>query len=322
MQTATAPGSLRALLTGLVDYAGLFPPAKLDMTAAVETYARHKNGPFSFGIARFVCPVSRLNEWAAAADRHLAALPSDDASAPPEPWMLTVLIDGKLQDNLEQIDRFNNDHAADHGNGNGHAHKHAHNALIDTIEMKVQTPDVIDQVTDLLPEELYPFFEIPSDGDLRGFATCLAGTGFGAKIRTGGVSPELFPTAERIADFLIAFHAAEVPFKATAGLHHPVRGPQPLTYEPGCASFTMHGFLNVFTAAAMIHEHRITREAALRILNETSPQAFVFGEDSMRWRDLSLSAAQVKNARENFAICFGSCSFDDPIGDLQKLGMI
>ncbi|MBL8990649.1 MAG: hypothetical protein JNJ48_03610 [Phycisphaerae bacterium] len=322
MHTVTAPASLRALLTDLVDYAGLFPPAKLDMTSAVETYARHVRGPFAWGIARFVCPVSRLNEWAAAADRHLSALPSDDASAPPEPWKLTVLIDGKLSDNLQAIDRFNDAHAAGNGNGNGHAHKHAHNAVVDTIEMKVQTPDTIDQAMDLLPEELYPFFEIPADGDLRSFATCLAGMGAGVKIRTGGVTPELFPALERVADFLIAFHTAEVPFKATAGLHHPVRAVQPLTYEPGCATHTMHGFLNVFAGAALLRELRINRDTLLKVLGETDGGAFKFDDDGLTWRQLRLTTAQIKAARENYAICFGSCSYDDPINDLQKLGVL
>ena len=37
--------AIRALLTGSIDYAGLFPPAGLDMASAVENYARYRAGP-------------------------------------------------------------------------------------------------------------------------------------------------------------------------------------------------------------------------------------------------------------------------------------
>jgi hypothetical protein len=318
MPTLSAPpAALKALLSQLVDYAGLFPPAKLSMDRAVETFARHRAGPNAWGLARFILPVSRLSEFEAAAKKYLPTVGAIDA-APPEPWGVSVLIDGNLEDNLETIERFN----AQHSNNGNNGHKHAHSCQIDTLEFKVSTPDVIEDCIELLPDELFPFFEIPTDSDFRGFAAALAGTGFGAKIRTGGVTPELFPSPERVADFLITFDAAEVPFKATAGLHHPLRASYPLTYEPDCASGTMHGFLNVFMAAALIHARGIDKATALKVIEESSADAFSFSEVDARWRDLKLSTNEIAAARESFAICFGSCSFDDPINDLTKLGWL
>ena len=55
-----------ALLAGLIDYAGLFPPAGLAMEAAVAAYASHRRGPERWILSRFVVPVARLGEFEAA----------------------------------------------------------------------------------------------------------------------------------------------------------------------------------------------------------------------------------------------------------------
>src|SRR5687767_13479617 len=55
--------SLRALLTGLIDYAGLFPPAKLAMEEAARNYFRFRGGPDGWMLGRFLCPAARLQEF-------------------------------------------------------------------------------------------------------------------------------------------------------------------------------------------------------------------------------------------------------------------
>src|SRR5438034_7858967 len=54
--------SLRALLTGVIDYAGLFPPAGLPLEQAIRNYARYRQEPESWMLGRFVCPAARLAE--------------------------------------------------------------------------------------------------------------------------------------------------------------------------------------------------------------------------------------------------------------------
>ncbi|MFN5958125.1 MAG: hypothetical protein ACK462_09350 [Planctomyces sp.] len=312
-----ASAAIKALMKELVDYAGLFPPAKLDMPRAVEAFARHLESDHAYGLARFVVPVSRLGEFSSAADRYLKQIPERDEQAPPMPWRLTVLIDGKIEENLDAIDRFNQAHQ----NGTS-SHKHAHTAVVDTVEIKAQTPDIVDAAVEMLPEDLFPFIEFPLDGDIRGFAAALAGTGFGAKIRTGGVTPEMFPPAEKIAACITVMHAGEVPFKATAGLHHPIRSVQALTYEPNSPTGMMHGFLNVFVAASLLCADRIPAEKVVEVIREQSPDAFRFDDSGLSWRGSAMSVKDVEHARENFAICFGSCSYDDPTNDLKKLGWL
>ncbi len=313
-----AATALHTFLHGLVDYAGLFPPSQLPMDKAVAEFARLKKSSHAAGVARFIVPLSRLGEWSEAAAPHLLNGCVPDNQPAPAPWGLSVLLDGPLDEGLRQIERFNEEHQA----GDGHTHKHAHTALIDTIEVKIQTPEIIDVAQEKLPEDLFPFFECPHDADFRSFATALAGTGFGAKLRTGGVTPDLFPSSERVADFLQTFNAADVPIKCTAGLHHPVRSLQRLTYKPDSPSHVMHGFLNVFFAAAFVRAANADRETVLKVLNETAANAFKFEEGSIGWRDLRLTTHQLEEVREDFAICFGSCSYDEPIADMKKLGYL
>src|SRR5436190_17389433 len=54
--------SLRVLLEGVIDYAGLFPPAKLPLDQALRNYARYRHEPEGWMLGRFVCPASRLVE--------------------------------------------------------------------------------------------------------------------------------------------------------------------------------------------------------------------------------------------------------------------
>jgi len=139
-----------------------------------------------------------------------------------------------------------------------------------------------------------------------------------AKIRTGGVKPDAIPSVEAVAEFIRACAQRRLPFKATAGLHHPVRSMFPLTYEPGAPRAVMHGFLNVFLAAAFAWHGRLAIEP---VLAETDSTAFRF-DNRAHWRDWSLDAAQVREARTQFAHAFGSCSFEEPVHDLQVLRLL
>ena len=44
LEVSDGPTAIEALLAGLIDYAGLYPPASLDMRAAVENYRKYRGG--------------------------------------------------------------------------------------------------------------------------------------------------------------------------------------------------------------------------------------------------------------------------------------
>jgi hypothetical protein len=229
-----------------------------------------------------------------------------------EPWRISATIDGDLAAGLDAIAAFNEHHAnEDHGL-----------AGVDAIELKADTPAAIDRALDVISEDLTPFVEIPVNGDCRGMVAALSGTAAAAKVRTGGVTPEAIPPGGSVARFIAACAAADVPFKATAGLHHAVRAEYPLTYEPGCPRAVMHGFLNVFIAAALVRVRRADAAAAEAILAGQCGTDFKFTDEGVRWHDRFLEATELARVRETFALSYGSCSFDEPIADLKEMGLM
>lgn len=290
--------AIRALLTELIDYAGLFPPAAEDMTTAVRNYAVYRQSEYNWMLARFIVPVVRLNEFEAV---------STELSQPASPWKLSALLGNDWQSDLTQIATFNERHA-------GHA-------SIDTVEGKAETSAQIEALQQAMPAGLTAYFEIPLKDDPAPLITTLAQTGGLAKARTGGVTAEAFPSAFELARFIAVCAKEEVPFKVTAGLHHPLRGEYRLTYAPDSPTATMHGFLNVFLAAAFA-QNGMDVAQLVEVLEERSPTAFQVESGRVVWRGEQLVRAHLINARHLAALAFGSCSFTEPIEDLRKLGLL
>jgi hypothetical protein len=139
-----------------------------------------------------------------------------------------------------------------------------------------------------------------------------------AKIRTGGLKPEAIPAPSDVAAFICACAERRLPFKATAGLHHPIRAMYPLTYDVEAPRAVMHGFLNVLMASAFAWHGERDIEP---IISETDSSAFSFA-DRAHWRTKSLSMDEIRDTRLNFMHSVGSCSFDEPVRDLQALGLL
>lgn len=337
---------LKALLTGLVDYAGLYPPAALGMPAAAENYARDGMGEHAWMLGRFVVGTKRLREFSAAA---AAMMPGtfatsgyrEHAGSHPAgaggfaPWRVSVLLDGVsgqvgdpaldlLEKDIETIEGFNRHHSVE---DNGLA-------VIDCVEVRPANADMIDVILDRLPEGLRVFFEVPAGGaevDSRGLIAAMSGGEACAKIRTGGLTSEAFPEVEVVAAFIENCRLAAVPFKATAGLHHPIRGEQKLTYEKDSPRGVMHGFLNVFLAACFAHAQGAGAKGGgqgfgqsdiAAALAERSADVFAIGEQTIKYKRWTITADEVAKAREAFALSFGSCSFEEPVDDLAKLGLL
>jgi hypothetical protein len=302
--------TVRALMHGVVDYAGLFPPALLDMTRTVEHYARHRAGDDRWALGRLVVPVKRLGEFERCAERLLPVGEGSARDDREDPWQLTVLSeatgDGSFEDELSQVDRFNR----------RHAEPGAGRAVIETIEIKASGANVIEGALELMPETLFPWFELPWQQDVRGMAAALSEMESGAKVRTGGTTPEAHPTPLQLARFLAACHGADVPFKATAGLHHPFRH---RAESVGCDQF---GFVNVFVGGALLHHGVVEQEELEMLLSDSHGAHFEFTPTGVSWKGRALSLGQLREARERFCTSFGSCSFDEPMNDLRSLHLL
>ena len=297
---------VECLLERLIDYAGLFPPASLAMRPALENYGAYLRSEWNWILGRFIVSASRLGEFEDAFSTVPAA-----PGAPPENWRLSVLLGDDRAGDLASVGEFNTRMA---GSGAGR------NAVVESVEVKVASADEIARLARSIPPELTAYFEIPASSYGECIAA-LAGCDRRAKIRTGGETADKFPAPESVIDFIRLCAAARVPFKATAGLHHPVRSEHRLTYQSDSPSGMMHGFLNVFLAAAFLRGG-MEPELARELLTEQSPQAFHFDRDRIAWRQHRLSQSEIAAARQSFAISFGSCSFTEPVGDLRSLKLL
>jgi hypothetical protein len=310
MATAVSTDSAkRALLDRLIDDAALFPPASLAMLPALRAHARHKESAYWWIGGRFVVAASRVDDFAATRTGR-------------EPIDLTVVLDAgalgargdTVRADLERVERI----------------RHLDGVTVSSFEARLPrlTLDAAALqriVADIV--ERYPTGDVafwyessydagwavpPADW----LATLAAARGaappnltIGAKVRCGGAAPGAAPSVDDLAAFVTAAHAHDVPWKATAGLHHPVRAQH------------AHGFLNVFIAGVALHAGAIAAGRIAEVLAETDPRAFAVDPAHVAWCDVRLEAEQVAAARER-CVSFGSCSFDEPVNDLRELGML
>lgn len=287
--------ALATLLGGLVDYAGLFPPAAVSMREAVAKYAAYRTGASRAMLARFVVPVTRLEEFVAEA----RALPADG-----DAWPLAVLAGAADAATLDAFDA-------------------AHGARwrVDTIEAKAEDVDGIAALVAAFGARRTVYVELPVRDDPSTLIAVVGAAGMRAKIRTGGVAADAFPSPMQVMAFLAACASLGVPFKATAGLHHPLRGEYPLTYAADAPRGTMYGFLNMFLAAVLLDAGHAPG-VVMPVLEERDASALRVSADAIEWRGLRASVAQIGATRAQFAGSFGSCSFTEPVDDLAALSLL
>ncbi|MEJ7624958.1 MAG: hypothetical protein WKF34_13275 [Pyrinomonadaceae bacterium] len=292
---------VRALLAGAIDYAGLFPPSAVSMPEAVLNYATYRNSNYSWMLGRFVVTAARLDEFFLHARDFIAR---DDRDA----WRVSVVVGDDVSGALTQVADFN----AASGPG----------IVCDTVEIRAAKHEDVDQAAAEMPAGITAYFEIAPDEKMPEMVATLAVNGQRAKIRAGGITPDAFPSATEIIRFVRTCLGANVPFKATAGLHHPIRCFRPLTYDKAAPTGTMHGFLNLFLMSGFAREGY--KPAFLDdVMEEEFEEVFQFDDQGVAWRDeFRLTTHQLAGLRETGIQSFGSCSFDEPVADLQKLGIL
>jgi hypothetical protein len=296
--------TVEALLSRLIDYAGLFPPAGLAMLPAVTNYDSYLGREYSWMLGRFIVSAGQLNEFHEA----LGRLPAADSKR----WGLSALLGTDPPADIARIVDFN---ARTSGSANGRS------AVVESVEMKADSPADIARMEETIPRELTAYFEIPLAGHEGECITAIGECGGRAKIRTGGETADKFPDSARVIEFMRHCANAGVRLKATAGLHHPIRSVHRLTYRPDSPLAMMYGFLNVFLAAAFVKAGMETH-LAKELLEEQSAAALRFDSEGVEWRENRLHWQEIASARRDFSVSFGSCSFTEPVHDLRSLGLL
>jgi hypothetical protein len=289
--------AVRALLGNIVDYAGLFPPASLDMAAALRNYIVYRGEASSWMLGRFVAPIARLDELRSELTRHELG----------EPIAISATAGADVEADIAVARAFNRVNVGV--------------ARVEVLEARLATRAAIERAARAARGEFDLFAEIPAASDPETLIAAVARSGVAAKIRTGGTTPDAFPTAANVVRFIRRCLEARVRFKATAGLHHPLRAEYPLTYDAAAPRGEMFGYLNVFIAAALMR-NGLSDVDAERLLCEGDRAKFDMRGDSIAWEGHRLTAEELQRTRDDFAVSFGSCSFREPVDELHALSTI
>jgi hypothetical protein len=304
----------QSFMAGFIDYAGLFPPASLNLQEALDEYGRYLPCADSWMLGRFIIPASQLTDLPTLTDTwHFSVLGRSGSN-------VLEFVRG-LEADLICLQDFRKTKAAS-------ADVFEVRLPLSVLTSSSNLLELLDSASYQLTDQynLTVFYETTLDEAWReNMATTIASlsqhnqqTGHhnGFKLRCGGIVASAFPTAEQIAHALLLCRDRQVPFKATAGLHHPIRH-----YNDSVQS-KMHGFVNVFGAGILAHVHHLTPEQTITILSDEDPRNFHFTESHFAWKNLSATSEQIIPIRQSQLIAFGSCSFDEPREDMQKLGWL
>ncbi len=318
--------ALKSFLNSLVDYAGLFPPASLNLAQAFNNYIMYLQGDYSWALSRFVIPAKKLPELEELMGQ--IKYPKD-----------LILPFSVLATNPEGVNDFEKHLERDIELIGEFAGKFGSRVKTDVLELRLPADavegsskdlsglmkTVTDSFKDKLNMNVTAFYEAALKGDFENRVIKAAeaisfqngsSRNAGFKLRTGGVEAAAFPAPGEISFALITCIEYDVPMKCTAGLHHPIRH-----YDESLQT-NMHGFLNVFGAGIFAQVCNLDEDETLQILTEEDPYAFHFTEEGIEINDFVVSKKDLELSRKKFMLSYGSCSFDDPINDLKTMELL
>jgi len=300
--------SLHVLLTQAIDYAGMFPPCSFALEPALRNQASHVCSSEAWMLSGFVLPIEQfdaarsfLTEFDSGHPLRVAALGSKTTNADA---FLAALANAATA--IRSFSKNDTD-------------------LVSINHLEMFLPDDVDSASlkeaRAIVGKLPVFWEaLPERAEQ--IIVLIAGQNSdenmpisGYKLRTGGVTADAFPSSAQIARALVTAARNQLPIKFTAGLHHPIR-----QFRDEVKT-KMHGFLNVLGAAVLAAEHQWSAEQAVMMLEDVDPRSFSFTDDFFAWRDWKIETTSLQHRRK-FVRSFGSCSFDEPREDWQRLKLV
>jgi hypothetical protein len=297
--------SIQKFLSGLIDYAGLFPPASLPLDKSISNFNLYMKSQYHWMLSQFIIPVKLL---------HSLDVNQLDAFSAENPLQLSIL----PQLNEGEIDEI-------------YDFLHTHPQIkITGCEVKInnqeQLKDVelyLSQLKNRISTNFSTFYEVDCLSDnwenniefITDYISLLdCDDGF--KLRCGGVEAFMFPPSNRIVYAMEQCKTKNIPMKFTAGLHHPIR------HYHSSVHTKMYGFFNIFLAGMYNFKYSLSETDLITIIEIEDAKEFTFVEDEIKWRDYSLTSVEIEKFRNEKLISYGSCSFDEPCEDLTELGLL
>jgi len=300
--------SFRALLVESIDYAGMFPPCSLALEPALRNQAEYVRSDDAWMLNTFVLSVTQFDSAKEFLSHFDPLHPLRVSALGPKTENAAAFCDALAE--TEATIRSLAAHNVD---------------LVSVNQLEMWLPQdvdlpVLNEARSIIGD-LPVFWETPAERAQETIALLaelnsgMDEPTFGFKLRTGGVTPDAFPTSAQIARALVVPATHQVPLKFTAGLHHPLR-----QYREEVQT-RMHGFLNVLGAAILAAEHKWDEKQTAAMLDDENPKSFSFDDEFFAWREWKIDLERLNNRRK-FVTSFGSCSFDEPREDLRALELL
>lgn len=320
--------TLQPFMNEIIDYAGMFPPSGLPFDEAFTNYLSYNDHTCSSFLSRFIIPagvipkVSGFDEEirkrnrtvpfsillppAESREEFISEItkklkPVHDLKAYFQGLVSTDVLETRIPLSVAEADR---------------------NEIKETLLELIST--IIDadlNVTHLFVETHFsddwlktvPVF-IKSISEINEKHDLPLSIGF--KLRCGGTEAHQFPDIQQVALAIEECEQHKLAMKFTAGLHHPIR------HFNESVDTKMHGFINVFGAAALLFHNKIDASDLPLILSDEHDGSFIFDDQFFSWKQASIPTKQIIEARDRFCMSYGSCSFIEPIEDLTHLNLL
>jgi len=292
--------SLKYFMTGLIDYAGLFPPAGLDIDTAVRNYAGYLASENGWMLGRFIIPALQLYRVVLHPGFRCSVIVSPVVSQEELDRLgafrgCVEMVEVRLPDTVDSPDRCS-DHLLQ-------IESRLRQAGLQDVQLFIEGGDV---------EDIAPPFSTFNNRHSGGKAI----KNVGYKLRCGGLGKQDFPSPEKVAEVITICREHDIPIKFTAGMHHPLRN-----YSAEI-EVMQHGFINIFGAALLCWGCNLSTDEIVECLRDETANHFHFTEEGFSWKNRTISTSEIKRLRQDKVISFGSCSFTEPIEGLRSLGFL
>lgn len=314
MTSRACSQAAQALFSGMIDYAGLYPPAELEVREALSNYKTYRAGRDAWILSRFVTSLSQLERVAS----ELSAQ-SDSAIRPGISFVSRDPVGelGKVLIALPKGGRVEVVEAALPGEAN-------------VIQKLNDCEDLLCRIDD--PQALTSvFYEVTlSDSWDRDFARLVEAINvkkssthrlLGCKLRCGGVEPHMVPPVERLGRAISLCAEAAIPVKFTAGLHQPFRHVSQRSTSEAPVIQT-HGYMNVYFASLLAYGKGASREEIAAVIAEDHVLDPEFNDEGMTWLGYRIMTEELIKLRKLSVLSFGSCSFEEPIEAARARGWL
>ena len=287
-------------MTGLIDYAGLFPPAGLDLETAVRNYAGYLAGEDGWMLGRCIVPAAQLHRVVLCPGFRCSVIVSPAVSEEELDRLGTFtgrvdMVETRLPETADSPERCS-DHLL-------LLNSRLRQAGLQDVRLFVEAASVAPAAA-----------AIAAFNSRRGGEEVIRDVGY--KLRCGGLEKSAFPPPEKVAEAIGICRGHDIPIKFTAGMHYPLRNHAPQL------EVMQHGFINIFCAALLCWGHHLSTAEMTECLGDENANHFHFTEESVSWMENTISASEIKRLRRSKVISFGSCSFTEPLEGLRSLGFL